>query len=172
MVGTPLNCTMGPTALPHPGCVMKTKAAETMIVVDWAIDLLDRYTGIPFHAEMKAAGKALQKWMNIIRSSPTNLSVEDQQHMRDCMQRHLMQAERAQIHFVPKHHFWAHMTVRATWMGNPKAYNTFLDESLNLLLRTVTAASHRANQYWRILYFINLIGQLGLSEFICATLGD
>ena len=67
MIGTPLNCQMGPTALPHPGCGMKTKAAETMIVMDWAIDLLDRYTGIPLHAEMKVAGKALQHLMDSIR---------------------------------------------------------------------------------------------------------
>jgi len=67
---------------------------------------------------------------------------------------------------TPKHHFFAHLNKSLTWMGNPRQYSIVLDESLNLLLRTVTAAAHRMKQSWRVQWSFNLIGKLNLSAFI------
>ena len=56
--------------MPHPGCAMKTKAAETQIVFELAIDLVRRYPDIPLGDDVMAAGIALKDWMDILREEP------------------------------------------------------------------------------------------------------
>ena len=50
--------------------------------------------------------------------------------------------------------------------GNFKLYSCFLDESLNMVLRTVAAFSHRIRQSFRVVYMMNLVGELGLSAYV------
>ena len=52
---------------------------------------------------------------------------------------------------------------RIAHFGNPKAYNNFKDESLNLVLRTVVQHSHRSCWQYRVFYFFALQGMLGLN---------
>lgn len=152
--------------LPHSGCAMKTKAAETDVVMQWAVDLVRRYPDIPLGDEVLAAGVALENWMELMRAEPWVLRPSAQQALADASVRHLLHAQRALIEMTPKHNFFAHSSNRLEWMGNPKRYSTFLDESPNLLPRTVTAAAHRVKQSWRVLHSFNLIGTLKLTPFI------
>ena len=166
MIGDDMGCGIGAEALPHPGCAMKSKAAETQVLFEWALDLLLEYTDIPCHAEMLAAGRALKSWVDICRGEPLLVSRASAQRLSDVATRHLLMCERAQISFVPKHHMFSHSAVRLRAMGNPRQYSTFLDESLNLLLRAVAASAHRANQAWRVLHSFQMIGQQMLTPYI------
>ncbi len=62
--------------------------------------------------------------------------------------------------------FFSHATHRVTTQGNVRAYSTFLDESLNAVLRTVSIFAHRANQAMRIFQLFNLQGAMGLQKFV------
>ena len=42
----------------------------------------------------------------------------------------------------PKHHLWAHCTVRAAVHGCPEFYSTYADERLNQELAAVAEAAH------------------------------
>eukprot|EP00959_Pyramimonas_sp_CCMP1952_P431213 9031259-Pyramimonas_sp.AAC.1 len=44
----------------------------------------------------------------------------------------------------PKSHQFVHMTLSIGVKGNPRFYNTFHDESLNLILAGIASVSHRA----------------------------
>ena len=46
--------------------------------------------------------------------------------------------------------------------GNPKVYGGWLDESLNMVLRSVGRFAHRANLEIRIFIVFDLQGRLGL----------
>ena len=64
------------------GCAMKTKAAETQIVVEWAIDLVRRCPDIPLGDDVMAPGLALKVWMDILREEPWVLSRRTEQACR------------------------------------------------------------------------------------------
>lgn len=58
------------------------------------------------------------------------------------------------------------MTHRVQWQGNCRFYSTYLDESLNLVLRTCAQFAHRANQASRIFHLFALRAKLGLSSYL------
>jgi hypothetical protein len=165
MLGEDKGCSFGGLT-PHPGCMLKTKAAETGLLMEWGIQLLKGYTGAAFREELLVAGEALLEWLETIRASPLNVPLESQQRMADCAVRHLAMCERAMVTFVPKCHFFAHLCHRTVLHGNPKMYSTFLDESLNLLLRNLAARAHRRTHAGRVLRMMNLVGELELNEYI------
>jgi hypothetical protein len=53
----------------------------------------------------------------------------------------LMGAEDA---FVPKHHLMFHLLSNAAFLGNPRRYSTWLDESLNKLLKATCRHASQA----------------------------
>jgi hypothetical protein len=148
--------------LSHHGSSLKTKAAETSVLMDWEVTLL-QYHGqrVASRDELLAGGKALQRWLEITRTDAVALDDGLCQELLDCAQRHLSFCKRAGVKHIPKHHFFAELSSRARFMGNPKTYSCFLDESLNLVLRNVAAASHRAKQEERIFTHFSLLGSMG-----------
>lgn len=59
---------------------------------------------------------------------------------------------------------------RSLRMGNPTHYATFVDESLNFVLRSVASASYRHTMERRVLQHFNIIGELGLQPFIYGSM--
>lgn len=122
MIGDRLDRTVGDTA-PHPGAAMKLKAAEMGTLLPWSIAVLEeKGTGVHARAELSAAARALNQWLGATRSAH-DLSLS--QVLVDSCQRCLANCERAGVHFVPKHHFFAHLSDRVYFMGNPKSYSCF-----------------------------------------------
>ena len=73
-----------------------------------------------------------------------------------------MHSMRALIAFVPKHHFFAELTLQAGIHGNPKLFACWIDETLNLRLREAAAAAHSRRQEERIFQGLGLQGTLGV----------
>lgn len=112
MMGSDEGCVAEP-GKPHPGTVLKTKAAETGLVLRWAVALLDVHAAVvPHGAELLRAGVALERYVGITRTSPQLMGQELRQELMDCAVRHLLHCERAQVHYVPKHHMFMHLTER------------------------------------------------------------
>ena len=147
---------------PHPGGILKTKAAESGVMLPWAQKLLaDFGGGLPMLTYFTAAGTAMARWLEVTRTQPDILSPAACQELKDNAQRHLLHSQRALISFTPKHHFFAELTLQACWHGNPKNLATREDESLNLHLRDAAAAAHRARQEERVFHWLSLQGTLG-----------
>ena len=146
---------------------MKYKAAETGSLLPWALALLrERGDGVHCQHELLVAGAALERWLDITRTSGPVLTPALCQELRDCCQRCLVNSSRAAVHPVPKTHFFGHLSMEARRMGNPKLYSCFLDESLNQVLRSIAESSHRAHQEERIFTHFALLGSMGWSPFL------
>ena len=166
MLGNACGCAPGQDIC-HPGCSMRTKAAETLDFVPWAIRALRTFGWkVPHRAQLMRAGAALVSWYEVVKTEDMCVSLAGQQKAIDEMQRHMLNSEAAAINFVPKHHFFCHATHRFGHQGNPRAYSTFLDESLNLVLRTCAQFAHRKNQATRIFSLFALRGAMGLSQYL------
>lgn len=172
MIGPDQNCRFGMPEDPHPRGIMKTKAAETGMMLEWSIHLLRTYASIPCRDELLAGGQSLLRWMNIIRGGEQTLAHDELQTLTDCIVRHNLHCKRANVRLVPKHHMCAHMSMRSREHGNPKVYSTLLDESLNLVLRTVSAFAHKLQQVPRIVRMLNLQGAVGLSTYMFGASSD
>ncbi len=48
------------------------------------------------------------------------------------------------VPFIPKHHLWCHLVAECQALGNPRFYQTFLDESLNSTLKGCCRGAHQA----------------------------
>eukprot|EP00969_Alexandrium_andersonii_P121244 5359795-Alexandrium_andersonii.AAC.1 len=59
--------------------------------------------------------------------------------------------KRLGVDLSPKHHLWIHLTKRVLVFGNPRTYSTFVDETLNLTIAGMTAASHAAHWETRVI---------------------
>lgn len=114
MMGSDEGCLADP-GTPHPGTLLKTKAAETGLVMRWALDILrssPEAQGVPFRGELLQAGAALERFMDLTTAGGRVLSTGERQALMDCAQAHLVYCERAQVHYVPKHHMFMHLAHR------------------------------------------------------------
>eukprot|EP00959_Pyramimonas_sp_CCMP1952_P428419 8973361-Pyramimonas_sp.AAC.1 len=66
------------------GGVLKLKAAETLTIMDFAMDRLRLHTGVQHHEHLLSAGEALRTFMDICRASPKRLSEAQHQALVDC----------------------------------------------------------------------------------------
>lgn len=119
---------------------LKTKAAETGVLVPWAASLCEKYDAIAGAEPLLAAGNAYVRYMTVLRESPRSVPQVACQELMHCAVRHLRLLEHADVSFTPKHHLWLHLTAKIPQQGNPKTYATFLDESLNAVLAGIVAS--------------------------------
>ena len=56
--------------------------------------------------------------------------------------------------------------MRIAYHGNPKRYETFIDETLNNTLRLAAAHAHRSTFHKRIALTFHHIGALGLNDHL------
>ena len=99
---------------PHPGKIMKVKAAEISVLMPFGVYAVERlHPGFVAHQhELAAAGKALCSYLEIIRKAGPVVTEVEHQDLMDCMVRHHVLSEIAQIHSTPKDHLCIHLTVR------------------------------------------------------------
>eukprot|EP00959_Pyramimonas_sp_CCMP1952_P459145 9477781-Pyramimonas_sp.AAC.1 len=55
---------------------------------------------------------------------------------------------------------------RIRWAGNPKFYACYVDEGLNMLLRSTAERSHRIKFEYRIFKLFLLVSKLGLNRYV------
>ena len=132
---------------------LKTKAAETGVLLRWAV----HYCGLPggenfeHRAVLLEAGNELLSYMDILRANGLHVEWADCQKLLFHCLRHLTLMEHASNGHLPKNHMFVHITQRVPTQGNPRFYSTFLDETLNLSIAHMASASHKAN--WEIAIF-------------------
>lgn len=95
------------------GGTVKLKAAETSVVVRFALHELKAYGGgLRNSAELVAGGQALVDLMDALHDAPLQLSGRQLQKCWELAQRHMVSCERCGIRYLPKHHLFMHMIAR------------------------------------------------------------
>lgn len=132
---------------PAPHYDLKTKAAETGVLVPWAISLCRKYMDIRGAGPLLAAGEAYARFMELLDVHPRRVPPAACNELMHCTLRHLNLLHAAGVGFMPKHHLWIHMTARIPAQGNPRTYSTFLDESLNAVLSGIMASVRPGSRF-------------------------
>ena len=122
---------------------LKLKAMEAYGFLQFLLHCLAKYsTLVPKASVLMAAGQAIHSMVQVMKQSPASLPMQTQQELLDLWKRHMSLMTEFDI-FTPKHHLMFHMILRASVLGNPWMYNTFLDESLNKQLKAVCRLCHQ-----------------------------
>ena len=56
------------------------------------------------------------------------------QELYDTMMKHMRLIDGLGI-YTPKHHFWMHLVAQSQWLGNPRTFQNFINESDNKTLK-------------------------------------
>ncbi len=132
---------------------LKTKAAETGVLLRWAAEFCSGPVGraLDQGANLSAAGQCLVEYTQILRDSLFRLEWSTCTRLMHLCLRHLHLMLDVGAELLPKGHLFVHLTQRAVRCGSPRFYFVFKDEGLNLVIAGVAAASHRSR--WEISIF-------------------
>ncbi len=149
--------------------LLKTKAAETGVLMRWATEFCEEFGGrLPNGNTLAAAGQCLVKYARILKESPFRLSWATCNELMYLCLRHLTLMGSTGHRFLPKAHMFVHMTQRCVTHGNPRHYSTFVDESLNLTLASIASNSHRSTWERGIFQRVRLLPTVSENSYFAA----
>ena len=125
---------------------LKTKAAETLGLLPFAVELLERFEASLGTMEARfllASGRAALEVNNIIRDGQRVLSASSQEALMQAYLRHVCMFKRGGGALTPKHHLMFHLVQKTFERGNPKYYHCYRDESLNDIVGKIASTAHR-----------------------------
>ena len=118
----------------------KAKAAQTWGVILWAYYFCLDFTFD--NPNWCIAVEALVQYWRVCQKSPRKLSATEHGSLLSTMTTHLT-AIKGLLPYIPKHHLWLHLSEEAGSKGNPVYYDTFVDETLNRLLKQACMGAHQ-----------------------------
>jgi hypothetical protein len=111
---------------------LHVRAAESYWMFLFVLDLLrDHADKIDNGRILLVAGESLIEYLNILKQHGSRLPPDVPQRLLDLCKKYLLLMQKAGCHNYPKHHLWCHMTLRSSFLGNPRSYGTCADESAN-----------------------------------------
>ncbi len=155
--------------VPHPGCNLKLKGAETRVALAFCINTVRRYIDVvPLGRPLLLAGEAMAQWLLVQDSAKLRMTPMEYQHLVDASVRHRSLCFEAQVGCLPKHHSFAHLSVRTALSC------ALCLEALPMQPPTqiATARRARANGQRKVLMVtfglaVGLSGQAPLSTGLC-----
>ena len=97
------------------------------------------------------SGVCLLEYVRLVRSYKVKLPPKALQRMTDLWCRYMALTADLGLE-TPKAHLMFHVNNRAEFQGNPWAYNCFLDQGLNKVLKKRLRNCHQANFEWLALH--------------------
>ncbi len=94
------------------GDSMRLKAHETLVLLPFAVGFVGRHSQIADQCHLLKAGEAMVDFLSILKREPMKVHSSKLQPLLDLMQLHLSRCELANLTFVPKMHFAAHLVCR------------------------------------------------------------
>jgi hypothetical protein len=146
--------------------VVNCKASESRHLLDFCVGLVEAHQHHLSAEEgrfLLLSGKAAQQVNQIIRESPRLMTAADQQRLMDAYLRHCSMFFRAGGWAVPKHHLMIHCLQRISYLGNPRFYTCYLDESMNGVVVKIARSCHRMTFMRSVHNKFRWAGKLGLS---------
>ena len=90
-----------------------------------------------------AAGESAIHLEHLFATFPRTLNRDQQLDLFNTFLRHTVLFERAGGILRPKHHLMLHCLRRSGFLGNPRYYTTYRDESLNGVVARIARSTHR-----------------------------
>jgi hypothetical protein len=146
--------------------VLRAKASETRHLLEFCVGLLERHQASmePVRCQfLLAGGRAAMEVNRIMADCGRIMSRVDQQRLLDAYLKHCAMHIRAGGTLVPKHHLFIHCIQRITYLGNPRFYSCYIDESLNGVVVKIARSCHRLTFMHSVHNKFRWAGQLGLS---------
>eukprot|EP00959_Pyramimonas_sp_CCMP1952_P011816 249055-Pyramimonas_sp.AAC.1 len=91
---------------------MKYKAHQTYCLMLFALDRLMHCPTATHCEDLVRAGEAMVEFMDTIKAAPMRVPEQTCQRLYELMMIHLVRSGAAGLSFVPKHHFYMHLTDR------------------------------------------------------------
>jgi hypothetical protein len=147
-------------------CV-KAKASESRHLLDFCVKLVETHRAA-LDADsgrfLLASGQAAMEVNQIMRENGRLMSVEVQQRLLTVFLRHCALFIRGGGNLVPKHHLMIHCIQRISYMGNPRFYSCYHDESLNGVVVKIAKSCHKMTFMHTVHNKFRWAGRLGLSH--------
>ena len=89
------------------------------------------------------SGRAACSALDIMSDAGRLLTDEQHRSLMSAYLHHVTMFKRAGGQTIPKHHMALHMIKQAAWMGNPKYFQTYHDETLNGVIAKIARGTHR-----------------------------
>ena len=124
----------------------KTKAAETHGVCIFVVEKLRAHQARigQFAVVLVSAGQELLDMMQYVGGRKAVLTPAEHQRVFDHYMRYLALTDSMDNLWLPKRHVMLHSLRQIPWLGNPKAYANWHDETLN---RTLKSACRNTSQH-------------------------
>ena len=131
---------------------LSCKAAEShglLRFIHWFVERhIDEFRNLHNDTARKAhlllaAAKSALDMDSVLGLSGRKLDVASVQKLLNCYVRFLLFYGRAGGVLKPKFHLLFHMIQRALYKGNPRAYSTYRDKSLNGIFAKIARSAHR-----------------------------
>ena len=92
------------------------------------------------------------------REAPPQLSADDIQLAWDCYKDFLTRTADVEDLLIPKAHLLLHLLERVDWLGNPRFYSNWQDESLNRVLKCACRSiSQNTIEFSLLLQMVDLL---------------
>ena len=146
--------------------LLKAKASENRHLLDFCVSCLEVHQAVLEPVVCKyllASGRAAVRVNEIIKEAPQVMAVVDQQRLLDVYLQHCAMFVRAGGWLVAKHHLFIHCIQRIWYLGNPRFYTCYHDESLNGVVVKIARSCHRLTFMTTVHDKFRWAGQMGLS---------
>ena len=113
----------------------KTKGAETYGLLLFLVEELERYGGVASQPALLGAGRAIVGLLTLWATSEWKMTAEQAQSSMDYFNTFKRFAADIEDFEIPKSHLFMHLVRDTLFMGNPRWWSTWKDESLNKTLK-------------------------------------
>jgi len=147
--------------------LLTAKASESRHLLDFCVKMVERHQAFldPDKARfLLMSGRAAMEVNRIMHDSPQIMPEADQERLLNVYVRHCVMYLRAGGIFVPKHHLMIHCIQRISYLGNPRFYHCYHDESLNGVVVKIAKSCHRMRFMHTVHEKFRWAGKLGLSH--------
>ena len=132
--------------------VLRAKAAQSGSTLPFAMHMVGRFVDRLDHGEeLLSAGRTLEQYMEIPRSTGLRLSHDDLQRLLDSALALSIVRAAAGISYKPKVHLFVRLVQSAGHLGNPRLLGSWIDEIVNMRLASICRTAHAAFWSQRIL---------------------
>ena len=151
---------------------LKAKAAETHGLLAFVVEMLQKHkvnlatTSSPqdklAFELLTHAGESAMAFDAVLATHERRVGIEFSQDLFMHYQRFIVLCDRAGVPMLPKAHLMYHAVQHSLTKGNPRAYTTYIDESLNGAIARVCRSVHRrgwAEAVYRKIQMMEIMAQ-------------
>ena len=154
---------------------LNAKAKETQGLLNFVVEVLQDNLEAVRRAKPEEvgriqmllfAGKHAQSFEQQLGALPRVISIEQRAKLFSAYASHVRCFKLAGAELRPKAHAMLHCIQNTRLLGSPRFYHTYRDESMNRVVATIAAASHRALFALSVFMKFSIMQELGIRNAV------